>query len=528
MRIETQNQMSRRLKILAIAGILIGSAILIPVIHHYQLRAATEAYIAGLKAKGEPMDLAQVIPPPVPPEKNGADAFRDADAAFNESFHADKSLLETNYVYGMRMVAPGKAMIRWQQPDIRDIDGTNSWENVTAAVVENAKAFALLQQVIEKPTFDFKIKYEPGVADTVFTNFYLAQSKRAAQRLEAAVLCNLHQGDTVSAVNNLRAALALVKAMRDERLIISELVRIAIAQIALTANWEFLQSTNLTDEQLAELQKDWMGLDFIHGDENAMAMERVTGRITTAKWRSSNSPLQGYIETLAGLGLSNQEENDLDKLKIRIKIILWRYWWSYPDELREFKSYDVFLNAVRLAETNFSFQKAITYQRNELEALKLNKTNDDFYFLSNPAKADFHSLVSQGVMSMSAVFDKVMRVETAKQATITAIALKRYQLKHGNYPADLNSLVPEFVPSIPRDPADGQPLRYRRNADETFLLYSVGENAVDDGGNPALEKGVESSNFNWQNPHALDWVWPQPATEEEIQAYFNKVSSQKN
>jgi hypothetical protein len=88
--------------------------------------------------------------------------------------------------------------------------------------------------------------------------------------------------------------------------------------------------------------------------------------------------------------------------------------------------------------------------------------------------------------------------------------------------------VPEFVPAVPLDPIDGQPLRYRPNADGTFLLYSVGENGVDDGGNPSLEKGVTSSNYYWQNDRALDWVWPQPATEEDIQAYYKKLSSQKN
>ena len=111
----------------------------------------------------------------------------------------------------------------------------------------------------------FRLNMSRELPILFFTNFYLAQSKRAAQRLEAAALCDLHQGDTASAVKNLRAMLALVKAMRDERLVISELVRIAIAQIALTANWEILQSPNMTDEQLAELQRDWMGLDFIHG-----------------------------------------------------------------------------------------------------------------------------------------------------------------------------------------------------------------------------------------------------------------------
>jgi hypothetical protein len=512
--------MNCRRKILVVVGIFLGAAILIPVIRHYQLRFAVESYIAELKAKGKPMELAQVIPPPVPPEQNGADIFRNADKLFNESFHANKSLLETNFVYGMRMVVPGKAMIRWRQPDIRDMDGTNSWENVTAAVVQNAQAFALLQQIIEKPAFDFPIRYDRGVADLEFTNLCLAQSKKAAQCLESVVLCDLHQGDPASAVKNLRAMLALVKAMREERLVISELVRMAIAQITLTANWEFLQSTNLTDEQLAGLQQDWTSLDFVRGDENAMAMERVTGRITAEKWRSSNSKIQDYMQIWIRSGLSDQEETALDKLKIKTKIILWRYWWSYPDELRQLKAYDVFLKTARLVETNYSFQVAIVSQRNELAALKLNNTNGGPDFFMNPAKADFHSLLSQDVMSLSAVFNKVMRVEAAKQVVITAIALKRYHLKHGSYPPDLNSLAPEFLAAVPLDPVDGKPLRYKLKSDGTFLLYSVGENGVDDGGNPALEKGATSSSFNWQNLHALDWVWPQPASDAEINYFY--------
>jgi hypothetical protein len=70
--------MSRRRKILIVAGIVLGVTILIPVVRHYQLRFATEAYIAELKAKGEPMELAQVIPPPVPPEQNSAPLITNA------------------------------------------------------------------------------------------------------------------------------------------------------------------------------------------------------------------------------------------------------------------------------------------------------------------------------------------------------------------------------------------------------------------------------------------------------------------
>lgn len=135
-------------------------------------------------------------------------------------------------------------------------------------------------------------------------------------------------------------------------------------------------------------------------------------------------------------------------------------------------------------------------------------------------------MISESIVTLGNVTRKVMQVEVAKQMAITAIALKRYQLKHGNYPPDLNSLVPEFVSAIPLDAVDGKPLRYKLNSDGTFLLYSVGENGVDDGGNPSLEKGIESSNFNWQNPRALDWVWPQPATEAEIQKYYEEQLEQ--
>jgi hypothetical protein len=198
---------------------------------------------------------------------------------------------------------------------------------------------------------------------------------------------------------------------------------------------------------------------------------------------------------------------------------MWRNWWSYPDELRCLKGYEVLINSARLTETNGSFQIALQDQAAKLDSLGISKLNDeiDMFF---SGKTDFHSMLSQSIVGLSGITRKVMTVEVSKLAVVTAIALKRYQLKHGNYPPDLNSLVPEFLPTVPLDPVDGQPLRYRPNADGTFPLYSVGENGKDDGGDPSLGKGVESSSFNWQNPHALDWVWPQPATPEEVQYFY--------
>jgi hypothetical protein len=508
--------MSRRRKTLIALGIMLGVAILVPVIRHYQLRAATEAYIAQLKAQGEPMELPQVIPPPVPPDQNGADTFRRAAALID----ADTHLGYTNYAYGMGMIAAGKAMVRWWQPDIRDSDGTNSWESVEAAVDQNTQSFALLQQIIARPDFDFHIKYEKGVTDLDFTNLYLPESKRAAQWLETAAICGLRRGDTASAVENLHAMLALSKALRDERLVISELVRIAIANIALTVNWEVLQSTNVTDGQLAELQNDWMGLDFVRGEENALEMERLMGCMNADKWRNCGLELQHFLEPdVSAPGFFDQGATALRRVNIATKVLLWRYWWSYPDELQMLKGYQLSLAATHSAETNGSFLKPIEDQKKELEILRIGAFGSGWEVMFGQ-DMDMHRMLSASVTPLSFVLNRVMMAETTKQVVVAATALKRYQLKHGTYPPDLNSLVPEFLPKVPLDPVDGCPLRYRRNADGTFLLYSVGENGQDDGGNPALEKNFKSSIYYWQIPHALDWVWPQPASPAEIQNYY--------
>lgn len=64
----------------------------------------------------------------------------------------------------------------------------------------------------------------------------------------------------------------------------------------------------------------------------------------------------------------------------------------------------------------------------------------------------------------------------------SALALKRFLLRHGDVPKDLEELVPEFVSAVPMDAMDGEPLRYRRTGSATFLLYSVGEDMADNNG----------------------------------------------
>ena len=71
------------------------------------------------------------------------------------------------------------------------------------------------------------------------------------------------------------------------------------------------------------------------------------------------------------------------------------------------------------------------------------------------------------------------------------------------YPNNITALQPEFLSTIPRDPVDGQPLRYHRNADGSYVLYSVGEDGRDDNGDPMPTDGSKKS-LAWET--GRDWV----------------------
>ncbi len=90
---------------------------------------------------------------------------------------------------------------------------------------------------------------------------------------------------------------------------------------------------------------------------------------------------------------------------------------------------------------------------------------------------------------------------------VTAVALKRYELRHGRLPASLAALSPELLKTTPRDLMDGLPLRYQARADGSFTLYSVGEDLRDNGGDPLPGAG-KSSGQCAQNWVGQDWVWP--------------------
>lgn len=63
------------------------------------------------------------------------------------------------------------------------------------------------------------------------------------------------------------------------------------------------------------------------------------------------------------------------------------------------------------------------------------------------------------------------------------LALRLYQLDHGELPETLSALTSEYIDTIPKDWFSQEKLVYRRSDDgKGFLVYSVGWNGSDDDG----------------------------------------------
>ena len=74
-------------------------------------------------------------------------------------------------------------------------------------------------------------------------------------------------------------------------------------------------------------------------------------------------------------------------------------------------------------------------------------------------------------------FDAFARLRTAR----VALAVQRYRLVAGELADTLTDLVPAYLKTIPKDPFDGNDLRYRK-LEPGFVVYSINEDLSDDGG----------------------------------------------
>ncbi|HOL19605.1 MAG TPA: hypothetical protein PK813_05110 [Candidatus Hydrogenedens sp.] len=78
----------------------------------------------------------------------------------------------------------------------------------------------------------------------------------------------------------------------------------------------------------------------------------------------------------------------------------------------------------------------------------------------------------------------------------TGIAIERYRLRNNRLPDNLQELVPDYLPTIPKDPyRTGKPITYIKEDDFAYKIYSIGMDKEDDGGiSKDVKKGIRNIN----------------------------------
>jgi hypothetical protein len=94
------------------------------------------------------------------------------------------------------------------------------------------------------------------------------------------------------------------------------------------------------------------------------------------------------------------------------------------------------------------------------------------------------SVIRQLAPAMPKASNAARRAQCQAVAMRALIAVERYRLKHGRWPAELEDTVPAFLDRVPEDPIDGAPIRYAKWADGV-VVYSIGNDRTDDGGDVA-------------------------------------------
>lgn len=92
---------------------------------------------------------------------------------------------------------------------------------------------------------------------------------------------------------------------------------------------------------------------------------------------------------------------------------------------------------------------------------------------------EHYGAVAEDVLAMT--WRTLQQSETSHRAALLLIALRRYRLEHGEWPAALCDLPARFQTDEFHDPFSGTSFAYRRTADG-FMLYSVGPDGADNGG----------------------------------------------
>ncbi len=320
------------------------------------------------------------------------------------------------------------------------------------------------------------------------------QGMRSAVRaLQARAMWHLGEGRTAEAWSDILACFRLARHMSRDNTAIGQLVAITFDRMACRATVTLLQHDSLEKEEaaqiLAHLQRlppvSRMAYSIDHGDR-LLYIDTVL--------RFSRGEM--IVDELIGQG-------EVARKAMSALAIDWNY------VLREGNRwYDRIANATRLptyAERKQKFANINT----DLKRLSSAATTPGAVlgsFVSRRRRSQMISdiLLSLFLPALDATAEAEDRGITTQRLTLVAAALAVHRARQGEYPETLDELTPAILPALPLDLYTEKPFIYKRKSDGGYLLYSVFQNGVDDGG---TNMGGEIIAGEWveESPEDVDY-----------------------
>jgi len=501
-------------------------------------RRAWDNYVRRQAANGEEMDLAALIPPTIPDNKNFAlcPLLKPILEYENKTItnvsgqkvppFSQSVWLDTNGVERIRRLNPYwlagqlKQSPSWKTQK-QEIEAarklfdknrlTNGWLNLAAwqsyyrtitnldgAVANNLPAVDVLRalnyadadlaelkrEASQRPLSRWPIQYNlDNPASTILQHLASQHGITLLLHLRAAAF--FASGAVERGISDLDLGVRLADSSRNEPFLISHFVRLACCALILQPLKEGLARRQFSDAQLIRLQDMLQALDLLSSYQCAMRGERaVNGR-----WIKETK--ETFAQAVEHAGPESAQPLILVAMFSRIGL----EGWVYRNQLTVCRWFDNFILPVVDVQTRTVHPALAQTIPSKAEQVK------------GPYSLLLNFIVSQPEQHFGKAPSWSRRFaysQTQVDQAAIACALERYRLAHGQFPETLDALAPQFMAKLPHDIINGQPLHYRRTADGQFTLYSVGWNQKDDNGTLVLDKDGQV------DQEQGDWIWRQP------------------
>jgi hypothetical protein len=493
-----------------VVGGLVVLLLLVYAEENWRGKRAWTNYRRELQARGEPVDVQGIIPPKIPDDQNFAAIPRiqrwfprlaDQDADWpqiytkaaqsvpkenrNQRVPTDlvawKQALETHKSATNAADGDAATKVRKSRPSPPEIKtgslDADSRATAAPAVLAALKVYEAdieeFRAASSRPLNRYPIAWDTDNPAAILLP-HLARVKAAVQLVSLRASAELAAGDGAKALEDVRLGLRLADSLKDEPILISFLVRIACLQIITQPVWEGLTEHRWNETQAAALQSRFSGYNVQREYESALKAERVFG-----------NGVFDYIRRKKSLEILDAASESIKQPYQDIALHLLPAGWFYLEQLNYNKLYDHLVQNAPASTGDDELRDAQILPE----------------ITENPIKLFWHHRILARLMlpALGRVHGKAIRAETNIRQTMIACALERFRLEHGNFPERLTELGPKFLPRIPEDVCSGEPMKYERRAAGTFVLYSIGLDRKDDGGQPGKNLFADKGDWVWSN-----------------------------